>query len=132
MVDFDEKVCGHFRNKNFSTSQFEDRLLNCMTMAASAGPALANAAMLVAQGCLRRYTETLGALYTANNLQCPDFGVLFDQHVTESPRSEYHSVPEESKDSDGIQSILRHIEDVEELPASVNEVLDILTNFDTF
>ena len=111
---------GHFGNN------FEETLINSVKKAASAGPALANAAMLVAQGCLKRYTKALSALYTANNLPCPDFTVLFDQHITDTPEAERLSKVDE------VQRILRHIEDVEELPASVNEVLDILTEFETF
>ena len=99
-----------------------------MDHSVSAGPALANAAMIVAQGCPKRYTETLSSLYAANNLPSLDFTALFDQPETETSES----LPEDTQESDNVQSILRHIEDVEELPASVNEVMDILTDFDTF
>ena len=119
MAYFVEKICGHFTT-----------VINRVVQAASAGPALANAAMIVAQGCPKRYTEALSSLYTANNLPLPDFTVLFDQH--ETCESECPSVTDDTQESDGVQSILRHIEDVEELPASVNEVMDILTDFDTF
>ena len=125
----------HFVEKNTShITQFQDTFIKSICQAASAGPALANAAMIVAQGCPKRYTEALSALYTANNLLCPDFTVLFDQQMMpETPEAEYSSVPEVTQDSDdGVQSILRHIEDVEELSASMTEVLDILTDFDTF
>ena len=121
MAHFVEKICGHFTT-----------VMNSMVQAVSAGPALANAAMIVAQGCPKRYTETLSSLYAANNLPLLDFTVLFDQ--PETCESEDPSLPDDTQEeSDGdVQSILRHIEDVEELPASVNEVMDILTDFDTF
>ena len=111
---------------------FEDTLINCVKEAASTGPALVNAAMLMAQGCPKRYAEVLSALYTANHLQCPDLSLLFDQQVTEIPEFEYHSaVPDETEEFDDVESFLRDVEDVDELPASFNEVQDILTNFDT-
>ena len=111
---------------NYTCDQFWDRIEDTVKKAASAGPALANAALLVAKGCPKRYTEALGALYTANHLPCPDFTVLFDHQLTVTPEDGQLS------EVDEVQSILRHIDDVEEVPASVNEVLDILTEFDTF
>lgn len=117
-----------YLNKTYTPfgNNFEETLINSLKKAASAGPALANAAMIVAKGCPKHYTEALTALYTANDLPCPDFTVLFQQHITVTPASEH------SSEVDDVESILRQIEDVEELPASVNEVLDILTDFDTF
>ena len=111
MADFVSILFGHLRSSQ--KTQFEET--------ASAGPALVNAEMLVAQGCPKHYAEVLTALYTANHLPCPDLSLLFDQrYVTETCESGYYSaVPEETKDfDDDVESFLRDVEDVEELPTS--------------
>ena len=46
-----------------------------------AGPALANAALLRADGCPNKYVANLRVLYQANNLPCPDMEVIFDLHI---------------------------------------------------
>ena len=38
----------------------------------SAGPALANAALLLAGGCPKKYVASIRALYADNNLVCPN------------------------------------------------------------
>ena len=108
MADFVSMLCGHFRSSQ--RTQFEDRLVKSVKEAA--GPALVNAAMLVAQGCPKRYAEVLTALYTANHLPCPDLSLLFDQrYVTETCESGYYSaVPEETKDfDDDVECVLRDV-----------------------
>ena len=50
-------------------------------LAAAAGPALANAALLLADGCPNKYVANLRVLYQANNLTCPDMEVIFDLQV---------------------------------------------------
>ena len=44
---------------------------------ADAGPALANAALLMAHGCLVRYATALRTMYATNNLPCPDLTDMF-------------------------------------------------------
>ena len=39
---------------------------------AAAAPVLANAALLVAEGCIYKYADAITTLYLANNLPCPD------------------------------------------------------------
>jgi len=39
---------------------------------AAAAPALANAAFLLAEGCVLKYAEALTLLYQSNNIPCPD------------------------------------------------------------
>ena len=131
MDHFVDHVCGHFKEHDSQLPLFEDTVITSLMKAASVAPALANAAVLVAQGCPKRYAEAINALYAANKLPCPDLTVLFDHPKTEP---EYHSAVSEvtQEVDDEVESFLRDVEDVEELPASVNEVLDLLTDFDTF
>ena len=69
--------------------------------ASAAGPALANAALLLAEGCPRRYVAAIKALYKANHLPCPVMDIVFDivlpapvktQHVDITSQN-YHLEP---------------------------------------
>lgn len=46
---------------------------------AAKGPALANAALILAEGCPKKYEIALRRLYTANSLPCPEFDSVFDK-----------------------------------------------------
>ena len=50
-------------------------------LAGAAGPALANAALLLADGCPNKYVTNLRVLYQANNLPCPDMEVVLNLNV---------------------------------------------------
>ncbi|CAL4104931.1 unnamed protein product, partial [Meganyctiphanes norvegica] len=45
------------------------------------GPALANAALILSEGCPKKYEIELRRLYTFNNLPCPDFDSVFDNKL---------------------------------------------------
>ena len=65
-------------------------------IAASAGPALANAALLMAHGCPVRYVTALQSLYSTNNLPCPNLDGLFDLELP-SPSTEKTQVTREAE-----------------------------------
>ena len=159
---------------------------------ASAGPALANAALLLAEGCPKKYVAYLRALYADNQLVSPNLdrvlkdNPLEDAHHEDKPTKEAdHSLtsswcimtgdsvlqdfeliddqssfntdegcqtpdfvesPENSPVKDKIvqtpenevysetqqvKYLLRAMDNVDEIPASITEVDGILTNFET-
>ena len=69
---------------NFASTMIVEKLLVQMqkhskeVVAAASGPALANAALLLADGCPDKYVANLKVLYQANDLPCPDMEVVFD------------------------------------------------------
>ena len=53
--------------------------MSCFTLelhVVAAAPALANAALLMAEGCAFKYIEVLNTLYLANSLPCPNLNPL--------------------------------------------------------
>ena len=70
-MDLAVDLCVEKINERFSRPSNE-------VTAAAAGPALANAALLLAQGCPKRYIAAIKALYQANNLPCPVMDIMFD------------------------------------------------------
>ena len=70
---------------NFGSTMSVEKMLVQMqkhskeVLAAASGPALANAALLLADGCPDKYVTNLRVLYLANDLPCPDMDVVFDQ-----------------------------------------------------
>ena len=69
---------------NFASTMIVEKMLVQMqkhskeVLAAASGPALANAALLLADGCPDKYVANLRVLYQANDLPCPDMDVVFD------------------------------------------------------
>ena len=58
---------------------------------AAAAPALANGALLLADGNVQKYVDAIKVLYQANSLPCPNLTPLLDM-VTVTPPSMFHVV----------------------------------------
>ena len=95
------------------------------------GPALANAALLLAEGCPKRYLVALKELYGANGLTCPDLKNM-NKIVLSPTRTSDVRVPTGLSSTGNIADIYSWSEDIHEIPASFNEVKEILDDFETF
>ena len=91
------------------------------------GPALANAALLLAKGCPKRYLVALQELYGANGLTCPDLKHMNKLNLSPTKTSDIRGIS-----TGNIADIYSWSEDIHEIPASFNEVKEILDDFDTF
>ena len=61
-----------------------------------AGPALANAALLLAGGCPKKYVASIRALYADNNLVCPNLDRVLKDNPLEEVNPESQSQHEEA------------------------------------
>ena len=103
-------------------------------LAGAAGPALANAALLLADGCPNKYVANLRVLYQANNLPCPDMEVVFNLNVPKLSNTKSMNQPEtiQTRDDDTpmqktsalIQMSPRGIPLAEEYPTNVTIIND--------
>ena len=62
----------------------------------SAGPALANATLLLAGGCPKKYVASTRALYADNNLVCPNLDRVLKDNPLEEVNPESQSQHEEA------------------------------------
>ena len=128
-------------------------------LAAAAGPALANAALLMAEGCPVRYITALKGLYSANNLPYPDLDGMFEldlpahsvktssstcdieiQTVDSTRLTKSVSVQSEPNDNKYMtdeeeyretQQLDDILRAVEEIPSSLNEMEELLMGIKT-
>ena len=107
---------------------------------------IANTALLMANGCPKQYLKLLKVMYKNNNLVCPDVDILDTLILTTESYSPVKTVErytpsaEEQLDDDhpsitecsqACEEMLQSLQDVEEIPASYDEVQDILMQFST-
>ena len=107
---------------------------------------IANTALLMANGCPKQYLELLKAMYENNHLDCPDADILdtlllstniynpVKIAVNNTPSVEEHLDdvhPSITECSQAREEMLQSLQDVEEIPASYDEVQDILMQFST-
>ena len=107
---------------------------------------IANTALLIANGCPKQYLELLKAMYENNHLDCPDADILdtllLSTNIYNPVKIAVNNTPSVEEQLDDVhpsitecsqarEEMLQSLQDVEEIPASYDEVQDILMQFST-